>query len=74
MDLDGFVRTYDLPYRRAYPTVSGTPSELHDVLGAYVQAGVDEFVVPDWNLGTGNSRRDALDRFMEEVAAPFRTR
>ena len=63
-----------MPYRRAYPTASGGTSELQDVLSAYAQAGVDEFVVPDWNLGTGNARRDALDRFMEEVAEPFRTR
>ncbi len=74
VDLDGVARTYDMPNRRTYPTVSGAPSELQDVLGGYVKAGVDEFVVPDWNLGTGNARRDALDRFMEEVAAPFRTR
>ncbi len=74
VDLDGAAKTYDLPYRRAYPTVSGGVNELQDVLRAYEQAGVGEFVVPDWNLGTGSARRDSLDRFMEEVAAPFRTR
>jgi F420-dependent oxidoreductase-like protein len=74
VDIDGGSRTYDVPYRRAYPTATGGTSELQDVLSAYAQAGVDEFVVPDWNLGRGSARRDALDRFMEEVAAPFRTR
>jgi hypothetical protein len=32
---------------------------------------VHEVAVPDWNLGAGAARRDAMDRFIEEVAAPF---
>ncbi len=73
VDLEGTVQTYDMPHRRAYPTASGGASELQDVLLAYEEANVGEFIVPDWNLGTGTARRDLMDRFMEEVAAPFRT-
>jgi len=38
------------------------------MLGAYAEAGVNEFILPDWNLGTGAARRDTLDRFRTEVA------
>ncbi len=57
---------------RPMPMVRAGVGELHDLLGAYAAAGVDEFVLPDWNLGTGTARRDVLDRFLAEVAAPFR--
>jgi F420-dependent oxidoreductase-like protein len=67
VDLDG-----QAPPNRPMPSWSGGAAELQEVLGAYSKAGVGEFIVPDWNLGVGNSRRDTLDRFMTEVAAPFR--
>ncbi len=60
--------------RRSYPTASGSVAELQELLHAYEEAKVGEFVVPDWNLGTGAARRDAMDRFIEEVAAPFHSR
>ena len=47
--------------------VIGTPAEVVETLGAYRDAGVDEFIVPDFNLGTGAQRRELLDRFREEV-------
>ena len=51
----------------------GTTSELVDVVGAYAAAGVDELIVPDFTLGSGARKRDTLDRFLTEVAAPFRS-
>ncbi len=74
IDLEGTAKEYDMPYRSAYPTASGGVGALQDVLHAYEEAKVGEFIVPDWNLGTGNSRREVLDRFIEEVAPPFRAR
>jgi F420-dependent oxidoreductase-like protein len=56
------------------PAVSGGVGELQELLGGYEAAGVGEFIVPDWNLGTGPARRELLDRFLQEVAAPFRSR
>ncbi|MDA8312324.1 MAG: TIGR03560 family F420-dependent LLM class oxidoreductase [Actinomycetota bacterium] len=61
-----------MPHRRAYPSVSGGVAEIQDLLHAYEQAKVTEFVMPDWNLGTGQRRQEAMDLFIEEVAAPFR--
>lgn len=72
IELEGPGPQSEMPHRRAYPTASGSASELQDVLHAYEAAKVGEFILPDWNLGTGTGRRDAMDRFMEEVAAPFR--
>ncbi len=74
VDLEGTARPDPLPHRRAYPTARGGVAELQELLGSYERAGVGEFVLPDWNLGKGDERRDVLDRFMEEVAAPFRVR
>ncbi|MBW3562444.1 MAG: TIGR03560 family F420-dependent LLM class oxidoreductase [Actinobacteria bacterium] len=53
-------------------SIIGTPEELTETLGAYRDAGVEEFVVPDFNLGTGPERTEVYDRFLEEVAAPLR--
>lgn len=54
------------------PSVEVSPDEMQDMLGRYEQSGVGEFILPDWNLGTGTARRDFMDRFLAEVAAPFR--
>lgn len=59
------------PFSRL-PHVEVTVGELQDLLGAYAAAGVGEFILPDWNLGTGAKRREVLERFLVEVAAPFR--
>ncbi len=57
---------------RPMPKVSGSVAQLQDLMGAYLEAGVGEFILPDWNLGTGSARRELMDRFLTEVAAPFR--
>lgn len=63
VDLDGTA-----PFSRPMPSIRAGVGELQEMLGAYAEAGVDEFILPDWNLGTGAARRDALDRFRTEVA------
>lgn len=67
VDLDGAY-----PSERPMPSVSGSVDQLQEMLGGYIEAGVGEFILPDWNLGTGQARRDVMDRFLHEVAAPFR--
>ena len=57
---------------RPMPTVRAGVAEMQALLNSYNEAGVGEFILPDWNLGTGAERRDALDRFLAEVAAPLR--
>ncbi len=54
------------------PTMIGTPSQLVDVVGAYVEAGVDELIIPDFTLGPAARAKDTYDRFLTEVAASFR--
>ncbi len=67
VDLDGRGAPGGWP-----PTVRAGIQEMQEILHAYVEAGVSEFVLPDWNLGTGSARSEALDRFLFEVALPFR--
>lgn len=54
------------------PSIIGTPAEVVDTVGAYLDAGVDELIVPDFNLGQGQRRLDTMDRFLTEVASQFR--
>jgi len=53
-------------------TIVGTAAEVADTVAAYRDAGVDELIVPDWNLGRSTERSDTCDRFMTEIAAQFR--
>lgn len=75
------VRLSDDPARlaawRAEPLLAphaiGTAGELRELLGAYDEIGVDEFVLSDRSLGDDSvERRETMERFLEEVAAPFR--
>jgi F420-dependent oxidoreductase-like protein len=53
--------------------VCGSVEELRDTMGRYVEAGVDELIMPDFNLGRDVERRkEAYDRFIEDVAQGFR--
>lgn len=54
------------------PCVIGTASQMQEQMAAFVEAGVDEFIVPDFTLGVGDRKDETLDRFLAEVAAPFR--
>jgi F420-dependent oxidoreductase-like protein len=52
--------------------VIGTPAEVVDILGAYRDAGADEFIVPEWNFGPMPRRKDTCDLFITEVAPHLR--
>lgn len=62
------LRARDIPR----PSLIGTVDQLQEIVGAFAEAGVDELIVPDFNLGDMNRRADIADRFLAEVAAPFR--
>ncbi len=50
------------------PTLAGTAQQLVDQLGRYAELGFDEFILADWNLGTGHAERaDKLARIKTEV-------
>jgi alkanesulfonate monooxygenase SsuD/methylene tetrahydromethanopterin reductase-like flavin-dependent oxidoreductase (luciferase family) len=53
------------------PLMAGTPERLRAVVAAYAEAGVDELIVPDFTLGTGDRKLEALDRFIDDVAPAF---
>jgi probable F420-dependent oxidoreductase len=48
--------------------LSGSAEQVADQLGRYAELGIDEFILPDWNLGAGASERaDNLARIKSEV-------
>lgn len=61
------MRGRDIPAK----TMIGNPEQLTEIVAAYRDAGVDELIVPDFTLGTGQQRLETLDRFMTEVIANF---
>jgi alkanesulfonate monooxygenase SsuD/methylene tetrahydromethanopterin reductase-like flavin-dependent oxidoreductase (luciferase family) len=51
-------------------SIVGTPSELVDTIGQYVELGFDELIVPEWNFGRDlDARLAKIDRFRTEVAS-----
>jgi F420-dependent oxidoreductase-like protein len=54
------------------PVIAGNVSQLQEIVREYQEAGVDELIIPDGTLGRGEQRTAVLDRFINEVAAPFR--
>ncbi len=61
-----------LEQRRQAPqqmaSMIGTPEELVDVVAEYADAGVDELIIPDFTLGQGDAKRQAMDTFISKVA------
>lgn len=48
--------------------LSGSAQQLADAFGRYAELGFDEFILPDWNLGTDKSERaDRLARIKSEA-------
>lgn len=51
-------------------SIAGSADRIVDDMGRYAEAGFDEFIVPDWNLGkTPQQRRESLERIDEEIIA-----
>jgi F420-dependent oxidoreductase-like protein len=49
--------------------IVGTPDEVTEVVQAYVDAGVDELIIPDFTMGS--RRGETYDLFMDRVAPNF---
>lgn len=48
--------------------IVGSPAEIVDVIGRYAEAGLDEFALPEFNLGASQAQRlETIERFHEEV-------
>jgi F420-dependent oxidoreductase-like protein len=55
------------------PVIAGNSDEVAAVVQEYINAGVDEIVIPDFNLGrTIEAKQDVMDRFMKDVVQRFR--
>jgi hypothetical protein len=54
------------------PIIAGNVQEVTQVVQTYADAGVDELVVPDFNLGPTEAKLPILDRFITEIAPAFR--
>ena len=52
------------------PVLAGNAAEIVDTLGRYADAGVDEFIVPGFNLG--DAPNDTYDRLMSDVIPQLR--
>jgi alkanesulfonate monooxygenase SsuD/methylene tetrahydromethanopterin reductase-like flavin-dependent oxidoreductase (luciferase family) len=51
---------------------AGTPAHVAERVAAWQAVGVDEVIVPDFALGSGSAKLDALDAIVEQVAPDFR--
>jgi probable F420-dependent oxidoreductase len=50
------------------PALSGSAQRIVDQIGQYAELGYDEFILPDWNLGTDKTQiADNLARIKTEV-------
>lgn len=53
--------------------IAGSLEEVRDEIGRLIEAGVDEFILPDHNMGSSLQQRlDTYDRFMADVASLYR--
>lgn len=67
-DTEAIERKASLEGRGAH-VIMGSTQEVLDQVAQYPDAGIDELLVPDWFLGSGTRRFDALERLREEVFA-----
>ena len=54
------------------PAVGGGVERLTEAVQGWADVGVDEVIVPDFTLGSGAQKLEALDLISEEVAPAFR--
>ena len=52
--------------------VVGNPAEVTETIGRYAEAGADEFIIPDFTMGSMSRRKDTCDLFIEQVAPALR--
>ncbi|MCZ6708846.1 MAG: LLM class F420-dependent oxidoreductase, partial [Gammaproteobacteria bacterium] len=50
------------------PSIIGTVGEVREVVNELEAIGVDELIVPDFTLGSGDQKIATLDRFINDVA------
>jgi alkanesulfonate monooxygenase SsuD/methylene tetrahydromethanopterin reductase-like flavin-dependent oxidoreductase (luciferase family) len=53
--------------------IAGTTAQVADAVAEWQAIGLDEVIVPDFVLGRGAKKLEAMDALIEEVAPPFRS-
>lgn len=54
------------------PVIAGDVAGVREVIRDYQRSGVDEVIIPDFNLGPMERKKATLDTFIREVAPEFR--
>lgn len=54
------------------PVIAGNADQVRATIQEYVDANVQEIIIPDFNLGRGEAKRERMDRFIQEIAPQFR--
>ena len=62
----------DAPESAGPPAIGGSLDRLGEYVAAWRDAGVDEVIVPDFTLGSGAARIEAMDAVVERLAPAFR--
>ena len=65
-DADFLERMRDAGIER--PSIIGDVAEVRDIVAQYEAIGVDELIVPDFTLGSGDQKRTTMDTFISKVA------
>ena len=65
-DADFLERMRDAGIER--PSIIGAVAEVRDIVAQYEAIGVDELIVPDFTLGSGDQKRTTMDTFISKVA------
>lgn len=55
-----------------FQAIIGTPAQVIDTVGQYIEAGAQELIVPDFTLGSGARKKDTCDLIIEQIAPAFR--
>jgi F420-dependent oxidoreductase-like protein len=58
-----------IPEGLTSPAIGGSPAELAATVAEYRELGLDELIIPDATLGTGDDRRRAMDTILGIVRA-----
>ncbi len=55
------------------PVIGGTVAQVQETVRDYIDSGLDELIIPDFNLGADVEKKKAvMDRFMQDVARAMR--
>ncbi len=54
------------------PVIAGDAEAVRAIIREYQDAGVDEVIIPDFNMGSAERKKATMDAFINDVAPAFR--